>query len=63
MTIIDRGRIKFSGLMSNLLASTEEHPTYRLTVGGELRPETEEQLLAVGKAGPVGCTPKVRHEN
>lgn len=44
VTIIDRGKIKFSGLMSNLLASTEEHPTYRLTIGGEAKPEIEEQL-------------------
>lgn len=44
VTIIDRGRIKYSGLMSNLLASTEEHPTYRLTIGGEPSPECEQQL-------------------
>ena len=35
VTIIDGGRIKFSGAMSDLLAHSNEHPTYRLTVGGE----------------------------
>ena len=47
VTIIDRGRIKFSGLMHQLLASTEEHPTYRLTIVGEPKPEIEEQLRAL----------------
>lgn len=47
VTIIDRGRIKYSGLMHNLLASTEEHPTYRLTIGGDAKPEIEEKLRAL----------------
>jgi ABC-2 type transport system ATP-binding protein len=44
VTIIDRGKVKFSGLVSNLLTSTEEYPTYRLTVAGEVKPEIEDQL-------------------
>src|SRR6266571_1610868 len=35
VTIIDAGRIKFSGSMQTLLVKSQEHPTYRLCVGGE----------------------------
>ena len=35
VTIIDVGRIKYSGKMSDLLVRNNEHPTYRLRVGGE----------------------------
>lgn len=35
VTIIDRGRVKYSGSMTGLLDRTGEHPTYRLTVGNE----------------------------
>lgn len=43
VTIIDSGRIKFSGAMSELLVHSADHPTYRLTVGGEW-PQFEERL-------------------
>lgn len=43
VTIIDAGRIKFSGRMSDLLAKSDQHPTYRLAVGGEW-PELERRL-------------------
>ena len=35
VTIIDRGQTKYSGRMDDLLARTDEHPTYRLTTGGD----------------------------
>jgi len=47
VTIIDRGKVKYSGLMSQLLTSTEEHPTFRLTVAGEPAAEVEAQLRAL----------------
>jgi ABC-2 type transport system ATP-binding protein len=43
VTIIDVGRIKYSGSMSALLAHTHEHPTYRLGVGAEF-PDLEQRL-------------------
>jgi ABC-2 type transport system ATP-binding protein len=43
VTIIDVGRIKYSGAMNALLVRTDEHPTYRLHVGGE-PPEFERRL-------------------
>jgi len=43
VTIIDAGRIKFTGGMRELLAHTHEYPTYRLGVGGEY-PELERRL-------------------
>ncbi len=33
--------------MHDLLASTEEHPTYRLTIGGEANAEIESQLRSL----------------
>jgi ABC-2 type transport system ATP-binding protein len=33
VTIIDRGKIKYTGSMHDLLAHTGAHPTYRLTLG------------------------------
>ena len=47
VTIIDRGKIKYSGLMSDLLSSTEEHPTYRVAFGGEVPADCEEQLRSL----------------
>lgn len=44
VTIIDRGKIKYSGLVSDLLMHTEEHPTFRLRVQGEPAADVEEQL-------------------
>lgn len=35
VTIIDRGRVKFSGAMDQLLAHGEDHPTYRLSLRKE----------------------------
>jgi len=43
VTIIDAGRIKYSGAMHALLVKSHEHPTYRLRVGGEW-PELERRL-------------------
>jgi ABC-2 type transport system ATP-binding protein len=43
VTIIDGGRIKFSGSIADLLVHGEEHPTYRLSVGSEW-PGLEERL-------------------
>ena len=43
VTIIDVGRIKFSGPMAALLARTDEHPCYRLGVSGEW-PDLEPRL-------------------
>jgi ABC-2 type transport system ATP-binding protein len=43
VTIIDAGRIKFSGSMQALLVRSDEHPTYVLGVGGEW-PELEQRL-------------------
>ena len=35
VTIIDRGKVKYSGSMHGLLLTSEDHPAYRLTVAGE----------------------------
>jgi ABC-2 type transport system ATP-binding protein len=43
VTIIDAGRIKYSGSMQTLLVKSQSHPTYRLCVGGEW-PELERRL-------------------
>jgi ABC-2 type transport system ATP-binding protein len=43
VTIIDVGRIKYSGSMTALLAHTHEHPTYRLGVAGDF-PDIERRL-------------------
>src|SRR5262245_39611140 len=43
VTIIDAGRIKYSGPMQQLLVHSHEHPTYRLGVRDEL-PELERRL-------------------
>jgi ABC-2 type transport system ATP-binding protein len=43
VTIIDSGRIKYSGPMQQLLVHSHEHPTYRLSVRGEW-PELERRL-------------------
>ena len=43
VTIIDGGRIKFSGSIQALLVHSEDHPTYRLVVGGEW-PDLEQRL-------------------
>jgi len=43
VTVIDAGRIKYSGGMRTLLVKSNDHPTYRLCVGGEW-PDLEERL-------------------
>jgi len=43
VTIIDRGTIKYSGTMNDLLSRDQENPTYLLTVTKD-NPEYEEQL-------------------
>ena len=47
VTVIDAGRIKFSGRMDDLLIQNRQIPTYRLTVGGEW-PELERRLGELG---------------
>jgi ABC-2 type transport system ATP-binding protein len=46
VTIIDVGRIKYSGSMNALLSKSAEHPTYRLTIAVAIG-EFEERLAAV----------------
>ena len=36
VTIIDKGKVMYSGSMSGLQASTNEHPTWRVTLGSEV---------------------------
>jgi ABC-2 type transport system ATP-binding protein len=43
VTVIDAGRIKYSGAMRTLLVKSNDHPTYRLCVGGEW-PDLEARL-------------------
>jgi ABC-2 type transport system ATP-binding protein len=43
VTIIDRGRVKFTGPMNRLLSRDDEHPLYRLALATHL-PDFEEQL-------------------
>jgi ABC-2 type transport system ATP-binding protein len=62
VTIIDRGRIKYSGSMHDLLARTGEHPTYRLTFDAA-RPEIAdklEQLPGVLRVEPIEDRPEYR---
>lgn len=46
VTIIDVGRIKYSGSMYALLSKSAEHPTYRIAVGGDW-PDFEQRLGSV----------------
>ena len=41
VTIIDRGKVKYSGSMHGLLLTSDEHPAYRLTVAGDVDGWTE----------------------
>jgi ABC-2 type transport system ATP-binding protein len=43
VTVIDAGRIKYSGAMRTLLVKSNKHPTYRLSVGGDW-PDLETRL-------------------
>ncbi len=47
VTIIDRGLIKYSGPMDDLLTDTEEHPAYVLTLREAVDPDPQEQLQAL----------------
>jgi ABC-2 type transport system ATP-binding protein len=47
VTIIDRGKVKYSGSMHGLLLTSEDHPAFRLTVAGEADGWAE-QLQAIG---------------
>lgn len=56
VTIIDAGRIKYSGSMQSLLSRSTEHPTYRMTIGGpvdqfEQRLSTVTGIIAVERPG------------
>ena len=64
VTIIDRGQVKFSGSIGQLLARTGEHPVFRLTVG-EDRPEWADQfrgLPGVLSVEQVEARPEYRLE-
>jgi ABC-2 type transport system ATP-binding protein len=47
VTIIDRGQVKFTGPMNRLLERDDEHPRYRLELGGRLPDDMEAQLQAL----------------
>jgi len=62
VTIIDRGKIKYTGSMHDLLARTGEHPTYRVTFDS-LHPELAaklEQLPGVLRVEPMEGRPEFR---
>ncbi len=62
VTIIDRGKIKYSGSMHDLLAHTGEHPTYRIAFGtgvDGMQPRLE-QMPGVLKVEPVEGRPEYR---
>jgi ABC-2 type transport system ATP-binding protein len=62
VTIIDRGQIKYTGSMHDLLARTGEHPTYRLTFDA-VRPDLADklqQLTGVLRVEPVEDRPEFR---
>jgi ABC-2 type transport system ATP-binding protein len=51
VTIIDRGLVRYSGRMQQLLDTGDAHPTYKLSVGAEM-PDIEERLRQI--AGVTG---------
>ena len=55
VTIIDRGRVKFSGPMTQLLDRGDAHPTYRLTLGADMD-GIEERLNALTGVSAVAKT-------
>ena len=62
VTIIDRGKIKYSGLMHDLLVKTGQHPTYRLTLEAanpEL-PARLEGLPGIMRVEPIADRPEFR---
>ena len=63
VTIIDRGKVKYSGSMHGLLLTSGEHPAYRLTVAGESDwTEPLSQLTGVLKVEPIEGRPEYRIE-
>ena len=64
VTIIDRGKVKYSGSMHGLLLTSDEHPAYRLTVSGEADGWTEllRGLTGVLKVEQVEGRPEYRIE-
>lgn len=62
VTIIDAGRIKYSGGMHELLVRSGEHPTYLMRVGGEW-PDLERrlgELLGIVRAERIDGRPEYR---
>ncbi|MEI8380035.1 MAG: ABC transporter ATP-binding protein [Planctomycetota bacterium] len=63
VTIIDRGKVKYSGSMHGLLLTSDEHPAYRLTVAGESDwTESLRQLTGVLKVESIEGRPEYRIE-
>jgi ABC-2 type transport system ATP-binding protein len=64
VTIIDRGKVKYSGTMHGLLLTSDEHPAYRLTVSGEANGWIEplQGLAGVLKVEPIEGRPEYRIE-
>lgn len=63
VTIIDRGKVKYSGSMHGLLLTSDEHPAYRLTVAGETDwTESLRQLTGVLKVESIEGRPEYRIE-
>lgn len=64
VTIIDRGRVKYSGTMHGLLLTSDEHPAFRLTVSGEANGWVEplQGLPGVLKVEQIEGRPEYRIE-
>lgn len=64
VTIIDRGKVKYSGSMNGLLLTSDEHPAFRLTVSGEADGWTEplQGIPGVLKVEQVEGRPEYRIE-
>ncbi len=64
VTIIDRGKVKYSGSMHGLLLTSDEHPAYRLTVNGEADGWTDQLqgLPGVLKVEQIEGRPEYRIE-
>jgi len=64
VTIIDQGKVKYSGSMQGLLLTSGEHPAFRLTVAGESDgwAESLQQLPGVLKVEQIEGRPEYRIE-
>lgn len=64
VTIIDHGKVKYSGTMHGLLLTSGEHPAYRLTVAGEANGWMEplQTLPGVLKVESIEGRPEYRIE-